>query len=442
MMKPFIRSESEHLEHAARKVIPGGVMSNWKKSKDFHPVFMVRGENARLWDVDGNEYIDYSLSMGPAILGHSNDHFRRALARQIESGIYCNESTDLQLMAAEKVCAHVGCAELVRFSNSGSEANLNAVRVARAYTGKNMIVRFNGHYHGSFDSQVGGIVDSPDLPVPLDGCREDDPLSIMAQTEGRAAHAFADSFMVPWNDLDVLSSLFERHGKTIAAVIMEPVMVNFSGCVPEPGYLEGVRSLCDDFNVILIFDEVLTGFRMALGGAQEFFGVEADLATFGKAIGGGFPVSAFAGRREIMDVLTDTRVMGGGTYNGHPLAMTAVIATLEELEKENGAAYQHINRLGKRLKSGLDEINQRVGQNLLLQGFPGAWTFTFSSRNKIINHEDSLLEPGGLEKAARFGALLKEYGVLTLMRFCTSIAHEDRDVDECLNRAEDALKSL
>ena len=439
---PYKISASSKFEDRARRVIPGGVMSNWKKSQGFHPVFMTHGEGARLWDADGNEYIDYSLSMGPAILGHSNSHLRMALAKQVDSGLCSNESTELQITAAEKVCKHVPGAELVRFSNSGSEANLNAFRVARAYTGKNMIVRFNGHYHGSFDNQVGGIVRDPDNPVPIAAVNENDPLSEMANTEGRAVHALDDCYMLPWNDIDAVSRLLAHHGNDIAAIIMEPVMINFSGCSPEQGYLDGVRQLCDHHEILLIFDEVLTGFRMALGGAQEHFGVQADLATFGKAIGGGFPVSAFGGSREVMNVLTDTRAMGGGTYNGHPLAMTAVIATLEELEKDDGAAYTHINKLGERLKAGLHEISNRVGQNLLLQGFPGAWTIAFSDREKIVNHEDSLLEPDGLPKAGRFGSLLRDYGVLTLMRFCTSTAHTEEDVNECLNRAEDALKSL
>lgn len=173
-------ARSAELEERARQSIPGGVMSNWKKSAGFHPTLMSHGDGVRLWDVDGNEYLDFSLSMGPAILDHSNAHYRGALTQQIVKGLYCNESTELQIQAAEKIRAHVPCAELVRFSNSGSEANLNAFRVARAYTGKKIIVRFNGHYNGSFDNQIGGIIGNPENPVPHSGCWDVvAPLSIM-----------------------------------------------------------------------------------------------------------------------------------------------------------------------------------------------------------------------------------------------------------------------
>jgi glutamate-1-semialdehyde 2,1-aminomutase len=432
---------SEQIEAVARGVIPGGVMSNWRKSEDHHPIFMSHGRGGRLYDVDGNEYLDFSLSAGPAILGHDNGHLRQAIEKQARCTT-SNEPHEIQVTAAQKLVEHIACADLVRFANSGTEANFNALRVARAYTGRNFFVRFNGHYNGSSDSLIGGIVTDPANPVPVAEAREGDLLSDMGNTEGRARHGFSDSYMLEWNDLEALETLLRDKGGDIAAVLMEPVMVNFSGCLPEPGYLEGVRALCDRHGVVLIFDEVLTGFRMGLGGAQAHFGVTPDLTILGKAIGGGFPVSAYCGKREIMGLIAETRVMGGGTYNGHPMAMAAVVATLEELEKENGAAYRRIEKLGNRLKTGLDTLARERGQDLLLQGFPGAWAFTFSTKPKIINHRDSLVPTGGLEKAARFGALLKEQGVLTLFRFCTSVAHTEEDIDEALTRSDAALAAL
>jgi glutamate-1-semialdehyde 2,1-aminomutase len=433
--------KSRQIAERTRKVVPGAVMSNWRKSEGYQPLFISHGEGSRLWDVDGNVYIDYCLSFGPAILGHSNEHVRQAMEKQMHR-LYANEPTELQYQAAEKIVKHVASAEQVRFANTGTEANLNILRVARAYAGRNYFVRFNGHYIGSTDALIGGVVNNPDFPVPEGGVRDGDFLSEMGNTVGRAEHAFTDSFMLEWNDLGALDKLFKDHGDKIAAVIMEPVMVNFSGCYPEPGYLEGVRKRCTEYGVVLVFDEVLTGFRIGLKSAQGHFGVTPDMTTLAKSLGGGFPVSAFCGKKEIMDLIAQTKVIGGGTYNGHPVAMAAVKATIEELEKDNGAVYDTINRLGRRLKEGLLQISRQVGSNLLLQGFPGAWTFTFSDKNKIINHRDSLDEPNGMIKAAKFGSLLKERGVLTLFRFCTSAAHTDQDVDDTLNRAEDALRQL
>jgi glutamate-1-semialdehyde 2,1-aminomutase len=438
-MKTYQTPKSDLIGQEARKVIPGGVMSNFRKSEDYHPVYMTHGEGARLYDVDGNEYIDYNLSMGPAILGHSNDHLLKAIQNQA-TRLHTSEVNDLELKAAQKVAAHIPSAELVRFTCSGTEANYNALRAARAFTRKNMIVRFNGHYHGGLDQIMGGLMTNAGNPVPVPGENEDDFYSQMADTAGRAKHAFQDCFMVEWNDLKVLENLFASSGKDIAAVIMEPTMVNLSGCLPEPGYLEGVRELCDQNGTVLIFDEVLTGFRIGLNGAQGYFGVTPDMTTLGKALGGGFPVSAFCGKKKIMDLITRTEVVAGGTYNGHPMAMAAVIATIEELERDNGAVYRHISSLGNQLKEGLDEISSRYEQELLLQGFPGAWTLLFTPHKKIINHQGSI--GAGLMKSVQFGGLLKQLGVITSFRFCTSAAHTQKDVDETLERADEAMKQI
>lgn len=439
-MKQYQTPKSDQIGKTARKVIPGGVMSNFRKSEDYHPVYMTHGKGARLYDVDGNEYIDYSLSYGPAILGHDNEHLRQAIINQAKR-LHTSETNDLELRAAQKVAEHLDSADMVRFACSGTDANANALRAARGYTGRNMIVRFNGHYHGGLDQIMGGIVIDTENPIPISGELDDDFYSQMADTAGRARHAFHDGYMIEWNDLQALEDHFEKFGKDIAAVIMEPTMVNLSGCMPEPGYLEGVRELCTENGTVLIFDEVLTGFRMGLRGAQGHFNVTPDMTTLAKALGGGFPVSAVCGKREIMQLIAKTEVVAGGTYNGHPLAMAAVIAIIEELEKNKGAAYSHIDKLGNMLKEGLDAIARKYGQNLLLQGFPGAWTMTFSDKEKLVNHKDSIGN-SSLVKAAQFGTLLKRRGVLTTLRFCTSVAHTQRDVEEALERAEDAMKEL
>lgn len=435
------RPKSEAHFEKARRLIPGGIQSNYRKSESYVPMYMSHGKGARLYDLDGNEYIDYSLSYGPAILGHSNEHLRESIIRQAQR-MYSNEVNELEYEAARKITEHVPCAELVRFACSGTEANYNAIRVARAYTGRNKVVRFNGHYNGCLDELIGGVVRDPSNPVPVHGAHDGDTFSQMGNTRGRAAHAFADSFMIEWNDLHALSSLLERHGDDVAAVYMEPVMVNLNGCVPEAGYLQGVRDLCTRFGVVLIFDEVITGFRMGIGGAQGYFGVTPDMATFAKAIGGGFPVSAFCGRREIMDVITRAEVIAAGTYNGHPLAMAAVIATIEELERNDGAAYEHIRKLGNELAGGLRDRFERHGVPLILQGFPGAWTIAYSEKGKIINHGDSIRQGDTWARGLVFSHLMNNYDVIVQSRFCTSLAHTPRDVEETLMRADNAIEDF
>jgi len=437
----FDHTKSNQAADEIGKYVPGAIQSGWRKSAGFVPTVMSHAQGARMWDVDGNEYIDYNLGYGPNILGHNNEHWKKAIIEQMDK-LSNSEVCEIQGRAAEKICQHLPGAELVRFAVSGSETNQNIFRLARAYTGKNKIVRFHGQYHGSNDDVLCGIVKDPENPVPVAEVIAGDVLSEMGNTGGRRAHAFDDMFMIEWNDLEAVENLFKQFGHEIAGIIMEPVMTNFHGCLPEPGYLEGVRKLCDEHGVLLIFDEVLTGFRIGLSGAQGHFGVTPDITTLAKALGGGFPVAALAGKREVMDTLTNADVMMGGTYNGNALAMAAVIATIEELEKDDGEAFKRIERLGNKLKDGLVEINTQVGSNLLLQGYPGAWSITFANKDKIINYADSLDYKEGMFKGGAFGGLLKERGILTLSRYCTSAAHTEEDVDDALNRSEDALREL
>ena len=439
-MKAYDTPKSDEMAEMGRQLIPAASMSNWRRAVDYHPVYMSHGIGARVYDIDGNEYIDYSLSYGPAVLGHSNEHLQEALIRQVKR-LHTSNVNDLEVAAARKVSDHIESAELVRFACTGTEANRGALRVARGYTGRDKYVRFNGHYHGGIDHMLGGLVKDEENPVPTPGELENDQYSQFANTLGRFSGAFNQCYMIEWNDLPALERLFERHADDIAALILEPVMINNFGCRPEPGYLEGVRQLCTKFGVVLIFDEVLTGFRIGLKGAQGSFGVTPDITTLAKALGGGFPVSSTSGKKEFMDTLTRADTIQGGTYNGHPLAMAAVIAAIEEYEKDDGAAYAHIEKLGNALKNGLDQIAAEHGQPLLLQGFPGAWVISFTAKKKVINHGEGNANANH-KQSNRFAGLLKERGVLTSWRFCTSAAHTEKDVDDTLDRANGAMKIL
>jgi glutamate-1-semialdehyde 2,1-aminomutase len=435
------KKKSRELYALASQLIPGGVMSNYRKLAE-GATYISRGEGARVYDVDGNEYIDYNLGYGPVILGYGNEHLIQEIESQVRK-LICGTTNDLQYRAAQKISDHVACAEMVRFFLSGTEANWNALRLARAYTGRDKYVRFHGHYFGSTDELLGGIVTDPDIPIAVANEREGDIWSQLSNTAGRGTNTLQSTYLIEWNDLSALENLLSDHGQEIAVVLMEPTMTNWFGCLPEPGYLEGVRELCDRYGILLWFDEVVTGFRISLECAQGHFGVIPDIATLGKGIGGGFPVSALCAKRDIMDQIAKNLVMSGGTFNGHPLTMAAVIATVEELEKDDNAAFKRIEEHGLMLKEGMEEVSQVLGANLLLQGFPGCWNYNFTPKEKTINYRDSLEGIGdGIERIIRFEKLLLERGVISSFRFYTSAAHTEREVNETLDRAYDALKQI
>lgn len=433
-----IKNSRQH-GREARKVIPGGVSSNFRKDTAFQPLYMSHGIGGRIYDIDGNEYIDLSLSFGPSILGHSNEHLKTSLQRQLDK-FYTPETTELEKLAADKVREHVPCAELVRFSSTGTEANYNAIRAARSYTGRSHLVRFSGHYHGGTDELLGGVQSRANSPLAEIGEFKDDIFSQMTNTSGRSSSSLNETYLIEWNDLDAVDELFQNHSNNIAAVLLEPVMLNNSGCMPNKGYLEGIRSLCTEYGVVLIFDEVLTGFRLSLGGAQTYFNVIPDMAVFAKAIGGGLPVSAFCGKKEIMDKISFAEVVAGGTYNGHPLCMAAVVATIEELERNDGEAYKKIDTLSQQLRTGLLELANLHGHDMLIQGFSGALVHSFSPREAISNQ----FEGRGFTslKTAEFNGLLRQRGVIVNNRICVCAAHTSNDIESVLERAESAFIEL
>ena len=339
---------SQQLFSRAKQSIPGGVNSPVRafKSVGGDPVFMERANGAYLFDADGNRYIDYINSWGPMILGHCHPEVVEALQKEAANALSFGAPTELEIQMAELIKSMVPNVDLVRLVSSGTEACMSALRLARGYTGRNKFIKFEGCYHGHAD---------PFLVKAGSGVATFNIQSV----PGITATTAADTLVASYNDLEAVKNLFSQHPDEIAAIFIEPVAGNM-GCVPPAeGFLEGLRELCDANGALLVFDEVMTGFRLAPGGAQERLGIRADLVTYGKVIGGGMPVGAFGGRREIMEHIAPLgNVYQAGTLSGNPLAVTAGLTTLNIL-KQNPAIYQKLDDRGKQLESSIHEILNR-----------------------------------------------------------------------------------
>lgn len=336
---------SEELFDRAVKVIPGGVNSPVRAygAIGIAPRFIDRADGCHIYDVDGKEYVDYIDSWGPMILGHNFPEVKESVLKACEKGLSFGCATAIEVEMAEFICAHIPHVDMVRMVNSGTEAVMSAVRVARGFTGKNKIIKFAGCYHGHSDAMLvsagsgvmtSGVPDSAGVPK---GCTEDTMTAV-------------------YNDLDSVRALMEQADGQTAAVIVEAVGANMGVVPPKKGFLEGLRKLCDEYGALLIFDEVITGFRLAFGGAAEYFGVTPDLVTYGKIIGAGMPVGAYGGRREIMELVSPVgKVYQAGTLSGNPIAMAAGLTQLKYLY-EHQEIYKDLEKKGKRLYGGMEKI--------------------------------------------------------------------------------------
>lgn len=409
----------------------GGVNSNFRLNISPTPLVFERGEGAYLYDLDGNKLIDYYLGMGPMILGHKPQALVDAVKHQIDAGILFGGQTAIEAEAARLVCEMVPSAERMRFGSSGSEVDQAAIRLARAATGKEKIIKFEGHYHGWFDNVMWSTAPSLNAAGPADA-----PVPV-AGSKGQLPDTADTLVVLPWNNLDLLEARLAEGD--IAGVIMEAAMCNAGAVHPLEGYLEGVREACTRHGVILIFDEVITGFRLAPGGAQQLFGVTPDLSTFGKAIANGFPVAAIAGKAELMDMFTSGGVVHGGTYNAQPIAMAATAATLKSLTPE---VYASIAAQGEKLIAGFREIFARNDVVAQVAGFPQVFHVALGLEAPARDYRD-LARMNRQAYVALTTALLRR-GVRALERgaWFLSVTHDDAVVEHTLAALADAVREL
>jgi glutamate-1-semialdehyde 2,1-aminomutase len=433
-MRSYARSIE--LYGRTRRHLAGGVSSNVRYASTPVPLFFARGEGARLYDVDGNVHIDYVLGNGPAILGHAPKAVVDAVAQSLTRGqVYAGQHAG-ESELSERLCGLLPGAEVVRFATSGTEAVLMAMRLARAFTGRRKILKFEGHYHGWSDQAF--ISTRP----PLNEAGPADAPVPVAGSPGMPDSVLGDVVVAGWNDLDFLRSAFERNEGEIAGVIMEPVMVNGGAILPGDGYLQSVAELCREKGALFICDEVITGFRVGLRGAQAHFGVTADLAIYAKAVAAGFPLAMVTGRRDVMDTLIDKGVMHGGTYNGNVQSMAASMAALDELERNDGALYRDMERCGTRLMQGLAVAAKKHRVPMQVQGFPSIFQTFFTDGPPPRNYRESAA--CDKDRALAFHAALQEEGVRVgqQAKWFLSTAHDDSVIDESLAAADRALATL
>ncbi len=425
---------SEELMERARQVIAGGVNSNVRLTAVPRPLFFSHGKGPRITDVDGNTFIDYVLGQGPLIHGHSHPELLQAAAEGMQRGMMFAAQHDLEIELAERVCRRVPTADLVRFGSSGSEVIQAAFRIARARTGRRKIVKFEGHYHGWFDNVLVSVA------PPLDQAGHREAPRAVPTSKGQNEAALEDLIVLPWNDPEILEKTLRARADEIAAVITEPIMCNVGCILPQPGYLETLRALCDELGIVLILDEVITGFRVAPGGAQEFLGIRPDLCTFGKAMAGGFPIACLAGRRDLMEMLT-AGVNHSGTYNANLLVVAASIACLDLLTRNDGAAYRHLFTLGQRLRDGIATLAEEQGVRLQIQG-PGPMFHVAFADEPLTDYRSAAKQD--TPRYHRLTASLMERGIRPLERglWYVSTSHTEKEIDETLNAFADALRDV
>lgn len=417
----------------SQKYLAGGVSSMMRVSAKPLPLFFRSAAGATLTDFDGHLYVDYALGWGPLILGHSHPAVVDSVKAQVGKFQLLGAQHELEIEVAKKICRLVPSAQLVAYSNTGSEAVQLALRLARAFTGRQKYIKFEGHYHGWMDSTL--LSYHP-------GDRKSQRGHAVPASEGQSCSVYKDVFALPWNDIQSLALTVEKHAEDIAAIITEPILCNSSCLLPSPGYLEEMKRLASRHNIVLIFDEVITGFRAALGGAQSHFHITPDLTVLGKALGAGFPLSAVAGRKDIMDLITRHRVVHAGTFNGNPVSLAAANAALDVLSADRGRVLKMLQCHGERLKNGIARLAAQAQIPCLINGIGSVFHLSFTTRKSMENYRDTL--DCDLEMRDRFIQAMLENGVYLIpdCRWYLSTAHSEMAIDSTLRKIERVFDEL
>ena len=425
------RQRSKRFFSEAQKYLPGGVNSPVRafKAVEGEPIFIAKAQGSKMWDVDGNEYIDYVLSWGPMILGHGHPRVVEALKAAVENGTSFGAPCELEVKLARMISEAMPSMEMIRMVNSGTEATMSAIRLARAYTNRDKVLKFEGCYHGHTDSlliRAGsgattlGIPDSPGIPQDF----------------------VKHTLIAPYNDLEGVKKIFAKEAGHLACVIVEPVAANMGVIPPNDGFLEGLRQLTQEHDVLLIFDEVISGFRVSYGGAQTLYRIKPDLTCLGKVIGGGLPIGVYGGRREIMQMVAPSGpVYQAGTLSGNPIAMTAGITTLEILSQ--GGMYEDLEEKAKHLFEGLVDAAQKAMMAINPTRI-GSLLCLFFTHEKVINYATA--KKSDTAAFGRFFSAMLEQGIyLPPSQFeaiFLSTAHSHQDIEQTLKVARTAFKAI
>jgi len=416
--------KSKALHERAKKVLPAGVSYGIRYFEPY-PFYTAKAQGSKLYDVDGNEYVDFWLGHTALILGHSPPAVMEAVKKQLEKGTHYGTAHELEIELAEQVVKMVPNAEMVRFTNSGTEANMYAVRLSRAYTGKNKIAKFEGGWHGGYDALHTGVKHPFDIP----------------ESAGLTKGALQDTILLPFNNLEEVEKRLKN--EKVASIIIEPVLGAGGGIPAEKEFLKGLREFCNENETLLIFDEVITGFRLAPGGAQQYYGVKADLTVFGKILGGGFPVGAFCGPKEIMERLDATLYprpqysFHGGTFTANPITMTAGLATLKLLE--DGSLISQLNMLGEKIRKQLKEIFENNSLDIQVTGDSSLFNVHFTKEEV---KDASAVFRADRKRLAEYHLTLIENGVFFLPTHAgaLSTSHSKEDIDKLFSETEKYAK--
>lgn len=421
----------------AQKFLAGGVTAYTRVNRAIgRPMFIDRAAGCRVWDLDGREYIDLCCSHGATLLGHGHEQIRSAVLHAIERGAPCSYENETHAEFARLLCETIPCCERVRFTGSGSEATMHCIRLARSFTGKTKLLKFEGNFHGYHDQVMWSI------GTPADKLGDENSPNPFPGSTGMVPALAEQLVLVPYNRPDLLERAFVQHGGELAAVLCEPIYYNAGCLLPTPEFMATLRRLTQERGVLLIFDEVLSAFRMCAGGAQQYLGVTPDLCTLGKAVGGGYPLSVFGGRRDIMEsLMPQGPCQHSGTYNGHPVPVAAGLAAVQAYRQ--GGFYDHINAVGKRLIDGLNDLFQRHKINGRVQGLGARFGVYFGVPGPLRNYRDAVQHQR--EQMLRFiaaaigeGVYFHDYGGAACHHgFCHAMSVAD--ADEALARLDRAI---